>query len=66
MGTDALNIAQISTQLTQIRVQQSAQVGLQKIAINQQAESAQQLLQMLSTASIPDPQGRGRILDILA
>lgn len=66
MEINAMSIAQASIQLNQAQLQQNVQMGVMKLAINQQTQTTQQLMQMLPAAAVPDPQGRGRVLDIFA
>lgn len=66
MEINTMSIAQASIQLNQAQLQQNVQMSVMKLAMNQQTQSTQLLADMLPTVSVPDPQGRGQVLDIIA
>lgn len=60
---DTLGIAALATEMATVRTQQAAQIAVLKVALDQQANGALQLLQALPAAN---PAHLGNSIDVFA
>ena len=63
---DTLGIAALATEMATVRTQQAAQIAVLKVALDQQANGALQLLQALPAPSTNSPPHLGNSIDVFA